>query len=203
MHKAIICANFNYRMFDMRLAGVILLFIFSITIARAENNVDLFVSGGLTTGGDTFAETNDGTKLKAGGLIYLAVGINLTVSQKLTIQSSLGYHFDSLDADNGYADYSRTFIDVLPFYKFTDTFRVGLGVSYIMSPEYDSSWNNVKFADTTSPILELNWRGATDSIWWGLRYSSTDLEVEKINNYSFSAEKLDGSYLGFMVHFYF
>ena len=187
----------------MRIASFILLFISSITIARAENNVNLFVSGGLTTGGDTLAETNDGTKLKAGGLIYFAVGINLTISQKLTIQSSLGYHFDSLDADNGYADYSRTFIEVLPFYKFSDTFRVGLGVSYIMSPEYDSSWNNVKFANTTSPILELNWRGATDSIWWGLRYLSTDLEVEKINNYSFSAEKLDGSYLGFMVHFYF
>lgn len=187
----------------MRLAGFILLFISSTTFARAENNVNLFVSGGLTSGGDTFAETTDGSKLKAGGLIYFAVGANLSISQKFSIQSSLGLHFDSLDADNGSADFSRTFFEVLPFYSFSETFRVGLGVSYIMSPEFDSSWNDVKFANVTAPILELNWRGGSDSIWWGFRYSSIDLEAERLNGYSVSADKLDGSYLGFMVHYYF
>lgn len=187
----------------MRFSGFILLIIFSITFARADNNVNLFISGGLTSGGETFAETTDGSTLQAGGLIYFAVGVNVPISHNFSIQSSLGYHFDSLDADNGSADFSRTFFEVLPFYSFSETFRAALGVSYIMSPEFDSSWNNVKFADTTAPILELNWRGGSDRMWWGFRYSSIDLEAERLNGYSISADKLDGSYLGFMVHYYF
>ena len=185
------------------LTGLFLLFISSASIASDQTDADFFVSAGLTTGGDTFAETTMGLKLKAGGLIYLSLGSRFNVSQNISLQGSFGYHFDALDTENGSADFNRFFIEILPFYNLSETFRIGAGVTYLISPEYTDSWDNIAFADTAGPILELNWRGASEKIWWGLRYSDIEFETETLNGYTAPPVKFSGSYIGLLAHFYF
>ena len=56
--------------------------IFSTFSAQAESDIDLVLSAGLTFGGETLAETTDGTELTAGGLMYGAIGSGFHINKK-------------------------------------------------------------------------------------------------------------------------
>jgi hypothetical protein len=76
--------------------------------AQKENEVGFhpMVLLGLGSGGETMAEfvyTDGSTKaIKAGGLLQVGAGLIIDFSGiPLQLQSTVGYHFDTLEASNG------------------------------------------------------------------------------------------------------
>ena len=176
----------------------------SLTASATENGFNLLLSGGLTSGGETLAELNTGTKLKAGGLIYLALGtVYQFADSKFQLQASVGYHFDTLDADNGSADFNRTFIELIPFYQITDNIRAGIGITNILSADYSDPLLDLEFDTTTGLVAEIDWR-LSKKLWWGIRYTDLEYIITDINGLNVGSGgddfPIDGSYFGVMLN---
>jgi len=188
------------------LVCIISLLSFSTFAATAEKDgFNYLVSVGLTTGGETLAELNTGGKLKSGGLMYVSFGTLYEFPDNpFQIQASLGYHFDTLNADNGTASFDRTFFEILPFYEVDSRTRVGLGIVRILSADYSDPFGDLGFENSTGIIAEVDWRLAK-GIWWGVRYVDIEYVVNSINgiNPGSAVRPIDGNYFGFMLDFAF
>lgn len=179
-----------------------LLLSLSTSVNAAETGFNFMYSLGLTTGGDTLAYTTGpggGSSLKSGGLFYLAVG---TVYQfenpEYQLQATFGYHFDELTADNGSADFERTFFEIVPFYVIDDDIRLGAGLVNTLGPTYSGLGDTYEFKDAAGPVLEINWR-IKGAGWWGFRYVDLDYDADTINGAP-ATGTIDGSYFGIMYH---
>ncbi len=125
----------------MKTSLLIFTFIFSSTSMAFF--VDPIVSVGYDTGGDTLVDLTytDGSrfKIKAGqGLLInagLTTGVELTESDYLSLQTTLGYKFASTkQASNGSLDWTHLLLEAILFYNNMDPsakygFRVGAGIS--------------------------------------------------------------------------
>ena len=117
---------------------------------------DFMLAAGITFGGEDLATRTDGISVTTGGLIYLAAGGVYHFRPYFYLQASFGYHFDSVKAENGSADFSRTFIEVLPFYKTDSGNRFGIGFTQVMSPEFSGPFGDGSFDDTSGMIIEYD-----------------------------------------------
>ena len=108
---------------------------------------------------------------------------------------------DELTATDGSATFSRTTLEILPFYQITETARVGLGLIHVMSPSYSDPYDSMTFDDTTGFLVEVDWR-TQGSSWWGIRFANIDYTVATFNgiDVSSSAVPLDGNYFGVIFH---
>ena len=179
---------------------LILMFMLSFS-AKAEQGFDFMYSLGLTFGGDKLAETTTGSSLKSGGLFYMSVGTVYSVSPDFQLQGSIAYHFDSISADNGSADFDRTSLELIPFYVIDNDVRVGLGIIKVMSAEYSDPFDKLGFSDSTGLVAQIDWRFSRNS-WWGIKYVDLEYDAETLNGFdvSFSGVTVDGSYFGLMYH---
>ncbi len=177
----------------------------SISASAAEDGFNFLASGGLTSGGDTLAEvTNGGGTLKAGGLFYFAFGTAYQFAESpFQLQASVGYHFDTISADDGSADFGRVFFEVMPFYKINDNIRAGLGITGVLSADYSDPFDDLEFDNPIGLTAEVgfNW-GLPNGSWWGLRYVDMEYTIESINGIDISQFNItvDGSYVGLMFH---
>ena len=177
----------------MKKLFLILLCVFSSSL-HAEEGFKLVLSAGITGGGDALATTTDGGSLNAGGMILLSAGsVYSFADSDFQIQGSVGYHFDELTASNGSASFSRTTLEILPFYQINETVRAGLGLIQVMSPSYSDPLGSVAFDDTTGLVVEVDWK-IHGSSWWGVRFADIDYNV------SSSGVPFDGNYFGVMFH---
>lgn len=180
---------------------LILTLILSSFSATADDGFNFMYSVGLTTGGDNLAQTNIGSSLKSGGLFYFAIGsVYQFTDSNFQLQGTIGYHFDSLDAENGSADFDRFQIELIPFYKVSENFRVGLGITNVMSAEFTFLGDTIGFEDSVGIVAELNWR-ISNRNWWGIRYVDLDFTADSLNGFNISGlPPLDGSYIGLMFN---
>lgn len=165
-----------------------------------ESNTGLFnivLAAGLTFGGDELANTTTGQSLSAGGLIYLAAGGVYHLTPNVDIQASIGLHFDTLNAADGTADFTRTFFEIMPFYVADSGNRFGVGFTQIMSPEYSDPYGTVSFEDTSGMIIEYDWLLAP-KYYIGVRYA--DLTYDDTNGMYLP---VDGSYIGVIMEGHF
>ena len=86
----------------------------------AESGVDLVIGAGATFGGDELATvtfTSGSTEsVDAGALLDLKIGFEYFLTgHQFSLQSTIGYHFDSVDAQNGDLSFSRMPIDIIGF----------------------------------------------------------------------------------------
>jgi len=87
-----------------------------------------------TAGGKTLATViyDDGSKnrIKAGGQVGLFAGVEYreTADAPLTLQATLGYHFDRISAANGSVTFSRLPLEFLGFWNVDPQFRIGAGL---------------------------------------------------------------------------
>lgn len=158
------------------------------------------LGGGLTFGGDDFldVEFEDGRseELTAGGLLDLKAGIRYQQEgSPLVIQSTIGYHFDSVDAENGDADFTRYPLDLLAFYA-NDKHLFGGGITHHMNPKLDINFGSLgfdgsaKLDDETGFVLEYNYK-VSDKFSAAVRY--VDISYEEV----------DGSHGGIYGYFHF
>lgn len=178
-----------------------LLLILSFSV-KAEAGFDMMYSAGLTSGGDTLIKatsSSGSTSLKAGGLIYLSIGsVYKFEDPRFQIQGSFGYHFDTLHADNGTADFERVFFEIIPFYAFDDKIRLGVGIVNVFAPSYSDPFDKVEFDDAIGTVVEIDWRLSKNG-WWGIRAVNLDYDATSINGFP-AVGTIDGNYLGLMVH---
>ncbi len=172
--------------------------------------LDFMLAGGFTFGGDEMAPMTDGSSgMSAGGLIYMAAGGVFHANPNFDVQASFGYHFDTVNAENGSADFSRTFIEILPFYVTDGGNRFGIGFTQVMSPKYSVPSGSLTLDSANGMIIEYDWSLAKNSSGFmkdsyvGLRYVNLTYKKE---GYSFDfdldrnfQDSVDGSYIGLLI----
>jgi len=177
------------------------------SISHAENGFNWILSAGLTGGGETLAETTDDAKLKSGGLMLLqGGGVYSFETSGIQIQSTLGYHFDSVTTSEETADFDRYTFEILPFYNVNEKFRVGIGYLNILSANYSGPFADIDFKNANGTIFEVDYN-LNNKAWIGIRYVQLEYIPEKVNGVNIGslgeAVPLDGDYIGIIVGFKF
>lgn len=98
----------------------------------------------LTGGGKTLVkvEFEDGgsRRISSGGLTDLFGGVEYRAPNgKFAIQTTIGYHFDRVSADNGSLSFSRVPLEVLGFWNADEHIRLGGGLRKAFSSRFDTS----------------------------------------------------------------
>jgi len=170
-----------------------------------ESPLKVLLGAGITFGGDDLvrAEFDDGSsdKLYAGGFIDLKVGMIYELPESPYIfQSSIGYFFDSIDAENGDASFDRIPLEFLGFYSW-DKHRIGLGATYHTGVELDISIDGVgsgkaDFDNSLGTVIEYGYE-VHDKFVLSLRGTMIDYSVEG----AASSEDIDGNHVGLYANF--
>ena len=132
----------------------------------------LVLGGGLTFGGEKLASvtyTNGDTQdIRSGGLVDMHVGLDVRATPWTSFQATVGYHWDSSEAENGSVRFTRVPIEVLGYFHPSDNIRLGGGVRLVQNPTLRGrgAASNIdqKFDNTTGIVLEgeylfTNWIG--------------------------------------------
>lgn len=168
------------------------------TETEDRSKLQWLVGAGITVGGDDLLKVQFTGKssetLEAGGLIDLKAGILYDVAESpMSFQSTLGYHFDSVEATNGDASFSRFPLDFLAFYN-AEKHRIGAGGTYHFATEFDVDLPGLKgkadMKDTLGLVLEYGYK-FQDNLIVGLRYVDIDYKVD-----GGTGAKIDGGHGG-------
>ena len=96
----------------------------------------------VTGGGEKLATvvyTNGNTQtIKSGGLLHIFGGVEYE-APAFAIQANVGYHVDDTTASNGSVKFARVPLELLAFWKATDSWRLGGGVRKAGSAKISSS----------------------------------------------------------------
>jgi hypothetical protein len=184
----------------------------------AENGarLDWFVGFGVTYGGEKLAEVEldyDGERveheLRAGNLITITGGVVVYLPLPVwSLQSSIGYHVDEVNWDDGEVQFDRYPLELIPFYNF-GKHRIGAGISYHLSPEADLKelgGPKVEFDDALGWLVEYDFKFSgweKRGFVVGARYMWIDYQVDKVNGTRVSGGEVDGNHVGVHVDFMF
>jgi hypothetical protein len=107
-----------------------------------------FLSIGITAGGDRIATYDvsggfggfDRRSIRGGGIVDLRAGADWVLGGPWGLQTSIGWHGDSVDASNGDAEFRRFPLEVLGTYRLAATSaRVMAGLRFPLSPKFSES----------------------------------------------------------------
>jgi|GEM_PF-979543 len=145
-----------------------------------------YIGAGYETGGDDLifvSFTNgDSEELKAGQGLSFTVGADFPLPHELMIRATFGHRFDSIDAENGDAEFSINAINLIA-YKFLSTHHgLGLGIAEHSSVEASCNFDeicsgSIKYDNATGLIVEYLYdakRTDQTSYTIGVRYTQID-----------------------------
>ncbi|TAD86400.1 MAG: hypothetical protein EAY75_08410 [Bacteroidetes bacterium] len=132
------------------------------------------MEAGVEFGGDeilkVFFTNGEDQKMRAGQGGYIGVGTEVQFSQvkQLMLRASVGLKYTTTAADNANIRLTRFPIQLTPFWKIDDDFRLGVGITTHLSPRLkgDGFLPDVDFTSTAGPRLEFGWR------WLALTYTA-------------------------------
>lgn len=160
--------------------------------AAPERNFYFALFGGITGGGDKLAEVRysngDRESIRAGGLGHLAAGVVWQpTATPLSVQATVGWHFDNISARNGDITFSRVPIEVLGYFTGVPNWRFGGGARFIrdarLETDVDGFSDTVRYKDTTGLVLEAGYRIAPRG-WVNLRYTDEEYEAKSFNGFN-------------------
>ena len=174
-----------------------------------QSNLHFGMQFGLTSGGDTLATasfSNGSTeRIKAGGLLHVAAGVVWTPPEiPFAGQFMVGYHVDSINADNGDLRFSRYPIEFLALYTGAGKLRLGAGLRYVTSPHLKVDVGGVAntrvdYNNTTGVIAEVGYQ-FSPTVWVALRGTFEDYKVSAVNGSGVvSTGTINGNSLGMYV----
>ena len=154
---------------------------------------EIYFEIALEGGGETFAtaeSSNDyysfDEDLNIGGGFKFAVGILKIVGENDggSISLALGYLWNSIDADNGDADFSTITLDAIYNFRLNQH-RLGIGPSYHIGPEYHDDIDgfaktNIDFDDSLGLILQYSYE-MTPGFYFGIRRTEMDYEAHGVS----------------------
>lgn len=154
------------------------------------------VDVGVGFGGDRLGEATSGAtteSVRAGQFMYFAVGSTFPLMSDgdYELQATLGYFYDSVNANHGQLSFIRYPIEALVFKSITPKWRAGGGPTYHFNPERKCSMSQcdahtVKFKNALGVVMEADYvlgegglvsrtQGAdgahSNTVWLGLRYT--------------------------------
>ncbi|MCY0913784.1 hypothetical protein [Massilia antarctica] len=201
-----------------KIALVIAVAIASLSSAQAQNAPEsgkplhFLVGTGLTFGGDKLATakyTNGGKiNVRAGGMVAFVGGIDYRINQQFSVQSTVGFHFDQADANNGNVNFRRYPIELLGYFHPTDKFRFGGGVRYVASPKLSGSGYGsgigTDFDNTVGAVVEGEYF-FSHSVGVKLRFVKEEYKDSESYMYrgSLRNDKVKGDHVGIFGNFYF
>lgn len=168
-----------------------------------------FVVGiGVTGGGDRLATARSGSyygyredrSVRAGELAQIHAGVEWRVAPAVTMQATIGYHFDSVDNWRGAIDFDRYPLELLAHYSFAQHWRAGGGLRYVLNPRLSGEGNerdiDIKFKRSLGPVVEVEFLPLN---WLGIKLRGV-IERYKPKDGGPSA---NGNHVGLFANFYF
>jgi hypothetical protein len=201
-------------------AGLILSLVSVVAGATVEQGngaaIKWLIGFGLTYGGEKLAEVEveydgdtDDQDLRGGDLITVATGMVVYLPRpEWSIQTTIGYHFDEVSADNGEIRFDRYPLELIPFYNFRKH-RIGAGLSYHLSPKLnlkEIGGPKVKFDDALGWLVEYDYSFSgweNGGFVLGMRYLWINYDIGKVNGTPASGGNVDGNHVGVHVDFMF
>jgi hypothetical protein len=124
----------------------------------------LVLTGEIAVGGDKLASVSGDYEedLRAGQLLNLGIGydFDLNPAKTLLLRAGINYKFDSIDADNGEADFDRWPLDLILVSR-QGNFSLGAGITYHLSPTYEDTINGIStridFDDSLGFLLQAGY----------------------------------------------
>ncbi|MDJ0777736.1 MAG: hypothetical protein QNJ85_07730 [Gammaproteobacteria bacterium] len=152
-------------------------------------SADIYLEIGLEGGGETFASASSSDDdfsfdqdLNIGGGFKLAGGYARILGEESdkSISLAFGYLWDSIDADNGDAEFDTFTVDAI-FNLHFDNHHVGIGATYHIDPHYEDDIDglpdtDIDFDDAAGLILQYRYQ-FTDGFYFGLRRTEIDYEI--------------------------
>jgi hypothetical protein len=181
------------------------LFAFLVFIPLNTQAAGMVLTGEIAFGGDDLAAVNGGADLQAGQLLNLGIGydFDLNTAKTLQLRAGINYKVDSVDADNGEADFDRWPVDVLLISR-QGNIALGAGLTYHLSPTFEATINGVTsrvdFDDSLGFLLQAGYLVA-ERIELGARVTLIEYESDQpllLTNGAI-ADKVDGDSFGFYV----
>ncbi len=168
-----------------------------------------FTKGGDKVGeiGVTLGNQSERTNISAGGNFIASVGRAFPVGVSgMSIQATIGWHWEGVSASNGDAGFDRYPLEIIPFYQFKQH-RIGAGLTYGLSPTLDltdAGGEKVKFKDSLGFLIEYDYMFEHEypdlDLIIGLRYASIDYDtVSNHGNTVTGLDDIDGSYGGIVL----
>jgi len=147
--------------------GLILVLVGSAAIADVSQAAEVrpALVAGFDTGGDKIVSvtfTNgESDSIRANEGFYLGAGVSVLNDDKnIEFLGTVNYKFQTIHASNGDIDWTRVPLDALLFYRM-QSFRVGAGVTYVMSPKISGSGVaggvNVKVDDALGFLVQADY----------------------------------------------
>ncbi|MDX1453508.1 MAG: hypothetical protein R3183_13190 [Oleiphilaceae bacterium] len=167
--------------------------------AKPVKPVQLLLGAGLTFGGDDLlkARFDNGTSetIEAGGLIDLKIGALFNLpSQIASVQTTVGYFFDSINAENGDASFARIPLELIGFYHH-NKHRFGLGVTYHTNVEFEADLpgarGDVDLDDSLGGVIEYGYQ-YNPQLKFSLRAVQIDYKVD-------DSPRIEGDHVGLYV----
>jgi len=174
-------------------------------IAPEKKALRFLLGAGLTFGGDTLGTMtySDGStdSISAGGTIMVYGGLDYRFDDRISLQGTVGFHFDSTKpATNGDVTFSRFPLELLVCYHASDAIRIGGGARFVNSPEITgtgiASGVNQTFNNTIGMIIEGEYL-LDPSFGIKLRH------VSETYHPTGNSTSIDGSHFGVLANFYF
>jgi Outer membrane protein beta-barrel domain len=167
---------------------------------------------GFTVGGDQLGATittidssgnSDSSKIKAGAIVDFRGGAEYQLQgQPLAIELSIGYHFDTVEADNGEVQFSRMPLELIGHYAVNEYWRVGGGLRKSLSAKLKASGagnyyaNNTKYTGSVGLVIEAEYF-MTPQVSFKGRYVSETFKPEG------GGKDVSGNHAGIYGMFYF
>jgi hypothetical protein len=172
----------------------------------------MVLTGEIAFGGDELASVSGDydEDLRAGQLLNLGIGydFDLNAAKTLLLRAGINYKFDSIDADNGEADFDRWPLDLILVSR-QGAFSLGAGITYHLSPTYEATINGfstrVDFDDALGFLLQAGYR-MTEKIELGARVTLIEYEPSEPLVMFPSLERIDevdGDSFGVYISFGF
>lgn len=157
--------------------------------APAQRDFYFVLSGGLTGGGDKLAEVRysngDREAIRAGGLFQLNAGLLWQPAlAPVSVQATIGWHADSIDASNGDVVFSRVPVEVLGYFTGVPRWRFGGGARFVrdarLETDVDGFSDTLRFRDSTGLVLEAGYQIAPRG-WLNVRFTDEEYEAQSFN----------------------
>ncbi len=173
----------------------LLLTSFQVFAQQSEQPVvaKFLIEGGVEYGGDeilqVFFTNGEDQTMRAGQGGYLAFGgeFQFPKAKSLMLRTSIGIKFNTTAADNANIRLTRFPIQLTPFWKINNDFRLGVGVTSHLNPKLkgDGFFPDVAYTSSIGPRFEFGYK------WIALTYTAINYEDEA--GESFSASSIGAS----------
>ncbi len=151
------------------------------------------MEAGVEYGGDeilqVFFTNGEDQTMRAGQGGYIALGGQLEFGniKQLMLRTSLGFKYNTTAADNANIRLTRFPIQLTPFWKINDDFRLGVGVTTHLNPKLkgDGFVPDVAFTSKVGPRFEFGYK------WLAVTYTAIKYQDE--SDQSISANSFGAS----------